>query len=76
MYGEAVLSCEVLIGHEWVKVEETADEVLERLDNLDADHGEISMDSWIVLTYIKEKMLAKISTRVIYGVREFSQSAD
>jgi hypothetical protein len=62
-------SCEVLIGQEWVKVEETADEVFERLDNLDAYRGEIPMDCWILLTY--EKRSAKISARVINGVRAF-----
>jgi hypothetical protein len=62
-------SCEVRIGHEWVKVEETEDEVLEGL--LKAGGGEIPMDSWIALTYINEKRSAKISTSVINGVRAF-----
>jgi hypothetical protein len=60
-------SCEVLIGLEWVKVEETEDAILDGL--LNAGRSEVPMDSWISLTY--DKRSAKISTRVINGVRAF-----
>lgn len=59
----------VLIGHEWIEVAESSEEVLGRIGKA-ADSGE----AWISLQTYQHSM--RIHTRVVNGVREYAPIDD
>ena len=72
-YDLAGMGSEVLIGQEWVRVEEGTMEIMDALEQL--EHRQTSnrlRDRWVPLTMSADKRPMKVAPQVIHGVRELA----